>query len=228
MPKDHPWASTKPSKRALEFAFYTGDLTISRRDGMLKTYDLTDRHFGWERPPRAATETQVLDYLLDRALRAQGVVSLDSICHLDAPRKPAMAARIRGPPPRPGRDRRRPRLLDHPRHRRKPPRPGRHRAGPHPLALRPADHPAQAPRQIFGYDHLFEAYVPAARRRLGYFALPVLVGDRIVAAIDLKTDRTARELLVQNWHWTEGDPGPQTRAAIDEALHRFEAFQLAP
>jgi uncharacterized protein YcaQ len=228
VPKDHPWASTKPSKRALEFAFYAGDLTISRRDGMLKTYDLTDRHFGWERPPRAATEAQVLDYLLDRALRAQAIVSLDSICHLDAPRKPAMAARLKA--------------------RRLVPveidgspgfwtdrataasRPGPPDAAPVHI-LSPFD-PLIIQRkrlsQFFGYDHLFEAYVPAARRRLGYFALPVLVGDRILAAIDLKTDRTARKLLVQNWHWTEGDPGPQTRAAIDEALHRFEAFQLAP
>ena len=53
--KDHPWASRKPSKRALQLAFYTGVLTISGAGGMLKTYELTDRHFGWDGgrgPPR--------------------------------------------------------------------------------------------------------------------------------------------------------------------------------
>ena len=35
----------------------------------------------------------------------------------------------------------------------------------------------------------------------GYFALPVLVGDDIVAALDLKTDRKSRKLLVQKWNW---------------------------
>ena len=45
--KDHPWASRKPSKRALQLAFYVGDLTISARAGMVKTYELTERHFGW-------------------------------------------------------------------------------------------------------------------------------------------------------------------------------------
>ena len=50
---------------------------------------------------------------------------------------------------------------------------------------------------FFGYDHLFEAYIPAAKRQLGYFALPVLMGDRIVAALDLKTDRIAGKLLIQ-------------------------------
>src|SRR5207253_1380652 len=38
--KDHAWASRKPSKRALQFAFYRGLLTVSQRVGMLKTYEL--------------------------------------------------------------------------------------------------------------------------------------------------------------------------------------------
>jgi uncharacterized protein YcaQ len=92
--KHHPWASRKPSKRALQHAFFGGILTISARDGMVKSHELADRHFGWPRRPRAATERQTLDYLLDRALRAQGVVSLDSICYMDAPRKKPMATLI--------------------------------------------------------------------------------------------------------------------------------------
>jgi len=88
--KEHLWASRKPSKRALQLAFYTGVVTISERNGMLKTYELMERHFGWDKPPRSASTAEVSNYLLDRALRAQGVVSLDSICHLDAPRKTAI------------------------------------------------------------------------------------------------------------------------------------------
>src|SRR6201992_670601 len=89
--KIHPWASRKPSKRALQLAFYEGRLTISERNGMLKTYELMARHFGWEQPPnhppKPASAREIIHYLLDRALRAQGIVSLDSICHLDAPSK---------------------------------------------------------------------------------------------------------------------------------------------
>src|ERR1700676_544521 len=88
--KEHLWASRKPSKRALQLAFYTGVLTISERNGMLKTYDLMARHLGWDRPPKPASASEATAYLLDRALRAQGVVSLDSICHLDAPSKPSI------------------------------------------------------------------------------------------------------------------------------------------
>src|ERR1700761_3196313 len=88
--KEHLWASRKPSKRALQLAFSTGVVTISERNGMLKTYELMERHFGWEKPPKPASAREVFGYLLDRALRAQGLVSLDSICHLDAPSKAAV------------------------------------------------------------------------------------------------------------------------------------------
>src|ERR1700688_1128691 len=67
--KLHPWASRKPSKRALQLAFYEGQLTISERNGMLKTYELMGRHFGWDtppnQPPKPASRRDVLIYLLD-------------------------------------------------------------------------------------------------------------------------------------------------------------------
>src|SRR6202795_3044058 len=97
--KEHLWASRKPSKRALQLLFYQGRLTISERNGMLKTYQLMTRHFGWDKAPNPTSLAETTAYLLDRALRAQGVVSLDSICHLDAPSKAAtrrlIQARVR-------------------------------------------------------------------------------------------------------------------------------------
>lgn len=227
--KTHLWASRKPSKRVLQLMFYQGHVAISARSGMLKTYDLMERHFGWERAPKPATEKQVTAYLLDRALKSQGVVSLDSICHLNAKAKPAVRELIEA------RVKRRqlvPVLLE-----------GAENV-PHwaePAALDAAHEPntrvhilspfdpliIQRKRLnlFFGYDHIFEAYVPAAKRRYGYFALPVLVGDRVVAAADLKTDRAAGKLLVQKWSWIE-EVGTEDKARIDEELTRFEQFQL--
>ena len=65
----------------------------------------------------------------------------------------------------------------------------------------------------------------------GYFALPVLVGDDIVAALDLKTDRQGKKLLMQKWTWV-GKGAARRRAQglkrrIEEELDRFERFQLA-
>lgn len=231
--KDHPWASRKPSKRALQLAFYAGAVTVSERIGMLKKYELIERHFGWRERPRAAPERQVLDYLLDRALRAQGVVSLDSICHLDAPRKPAIRRLIES---RVRRGELVAVALE-----------GAEKAGHWAMPAALDDHPRSTEDVVhilspfdplviqrkrlqlfFGYEHRFEAYLPREERLFGYFALPVLVGDRIAAAIDLKTDREKRALLIRKWTWIGRGPHGSDKARIDEALHRFERFQLAP
>jgi hypothetical protein len=227
--KDHAWASRKPSKRVLELAFYKGLVTISQRVGMLKTYELMTRHFGWERLPRAATERETLNYLLDRALQAQGIVSVESICHLDPPRKPAM------------------RRLVESRVRRKELIPVQLGAGellhwvrtdtldaiPDPAQeqvhiLNPFD-PLIIQRKrfrlFFDYEYRFEAYVPKHKRVFGYFVCPVLIGDRVVAALDLKTDRVQQKLLVQSWNWI-GRASRAHKPLVEDALHRFEQFQL--
>ena len=82
-------------------------------------------------------------------------------------------------------------------------------------------------RAFFDYEHRFEAYVPKEKRLFGYFALPVLVGDAIVAAIDLKTDRTNGKLRMQKWSWVGKHPRKGVKARIEEELHRFERFQVA-
>jgi uncharacterized protein len=230
--KEHLWASRKPSKRALQLAFYTGVLTISERNGMLKTYQLTQRHFGWDKPPKSASAKEVSNYLLDRALRAQGLVSLDSICHLDAPNKPAVRRLIEG---RVRRNELKPVALEGA---------GKQEHWARPDVLETLDDGASQMVHIlspfdpliiqrkrselfFGYGHRFEAYLPQQNRVFGYFALPVLIGDDIVAAIDLKTDRKRRELLMQKWNWIGKRPRRDFKRRIEEELHRFERFQLA-
>ena len=51
------------------------------------------------------------------------------------------------------------------------------------------------------------------------------MGDKIVAVLDLKTDRAAQKLLIQAWHWV-GKGSKARRAAIEGELDRFERFQL--
>ena len=236
--KEHLWQSRKPSKRALQLAFYTGEVTISERTGMLKTYELMTRHFGWDRPPKPASSAETIAYLLDRALRSQGLVSLDSICHLDAPSKAAVRrlieARVRRAELLPialegaGKQEHwaRPEVLE-------PKAPTGEDGSGLVHILSPFD-PLVIQRKrtelFFGYGHRFEAYVPKEKRVFGYFALPVLVGDEIVAALDLKTDRQNRKLLMQKWNWVgkgAARGGAKVyKRRIEEALDRFERFQL--
>ena len=53
-----------------------------------------------------------------------------------------------------------------------------------------------------------------------------LLGDEIVAALDLKTDRAAGKLLIRAWHWVGTGHAPAHKQQIVEALERFERFQL--
>jgi uncharacterized protein YcaQ len=81
-------------------------------------------------------------------------------------------------------------------------------------------------RLFFDYGHVFEAYVPKEKRLLGYFALPVLVGDEIVAAIDLKADREKQVLLVQQWTWVGRGSAQSHKPLVETELHRFGRFQF--
>jgi uncharacterized protein YcaQ len=229
--KDHAWGSRKPSKRALEAAFYKGLVTISQRAGMLKTYELLTRHFGFDRLPRGASESEILNYKLDRALTAQGIVSVDSICHLEsAARKASMRRLVER------RVREKTLIPVHVEGAHRPHwvRPEWEGALPDPSQeqvhiLSPFD-PLIIQRKrlqlFFDYEHRFEAYVPKAKRVFGYFVCPVLIGDEIVAGLDLKTDRARGKLLVQKWNWVGRKGSKERRRQLEAALDRFEKFQL--
>ena len=84
-------------------------------------------------------------------------------------------------------------------------------------------------RAFFDFEYLWEVYKPAARRRWGYYTLPVLYGDRLVARLDPQVDRAAATLRILGF-WPESGLAPDNAAfgaALARGLAAFAAFHDA-
>ncbi|MEZ4518618.1 MAG: crosslink repair DNA glycosylase YcaQ family protein [Chloroflexota bacterium] len=73
-------------------------------------------------------------------------------------------------------------------------------------------------KKIFGFDYVWEVYKPEDKRQYGYYTLPVLWGDQLVARFDSKLDRTTNTFVILGF-WLE-DESLATNEAFAEALGR--------
>ncbi|MCW2849373.1 MAG: hypothetical protein JWR90_3347 [Marmoricola sp.] len=71
--------------------------------------------------------------------------------------------------------------------------------------------------ELFEYDHILEMYKPAAKRRWGYYALPILYGDRLVGKLDARADRDPGLLRVFAVH-RDVEFSKAMRVAVDREI----------
>ena len=77
-------------------------------------------------------------------------------------------------------------------------------------------------KKLFDFDYKWEVYVPAHKRRLGYYTLPILYGDDLVARLDPRLDRKTMTLRVLGFWLEEDAPKDETFAsALANGLGRF-------
>ncbi|WP_375392615.1 winged helix-turn-helix domain-containing protein [uncultured Sphingomonas sp.] len=220
------WWGWRDAKRTLEWLFWAGHLTTAtRRGGFERVYDLPERVLPpavLALPTPAPAEAQRA--LVERSARALGIATdaelRDYFRLRPAEGDPAIAALAAAgvllPVAVPGyaarawlhRDARRPRRV-------------------HAAALLAPFDPLVWERtraeRLFGFRYRLEIYTPAAKRVHGYYVLPFLLGDRLVARADLKADRQGARLLVHAVH-LEADAPVETMPALEAELDRMAGW----
>ncbi len=79
-------------------------------------------------------------------------------------------------------------------------------------------------RDFFDFDYQVECFVPYAKRKYGYFSLPVLIGDTFVARMDSKADRKQRTLIIHNLHFEQVKLTKSMVVKVCDAIKAFAKF----
>jgi uncharacterized protein YcaQ len=235
------WWGWKPAKAALEYLFWRGDLTVAARRSFQKVYDLTERCF----PDLHAEEPPPVEEYVDRVCAAAlrqlgqgtarevgayfGGVSRDEAtawCARAAEEGRIVPARIGG--------------VDGTMRQGFAMRDWRRRLARAEAALAaekrrarmrllapfdPVLRDRERARRLFGFDYRFEAFTPAAKRRYGYYVLPILRGEDLVGRCDLKLHRKQGVLEVKGLWWEEGrGTTKREHGMFSAAIERLAAF----
>jgi len=221
-----PWWGYGKGKIALEWLFHTGRIGCSHRNHFTRYYDLAERIFPSELlngPMPSLDDTH--RELLIRAAKSHGVGTAKDL---------ADYYRISVPAARPLlADLAEEGVLE----------PVRVEGWNQPAYLHPE---ARLPRHIearalltpfdpvvwersraerlFGFRYRIEIYVPAAQRQYGYYVYPFLLGDSLVARVDLKADRERRRLMVKGAYVEEGQDRRRVVTALSEELRDMAAW----
>ena len=213
-PRKSGWWEWSDGKRALEWLFWAGLISVKTRRGFERIYDVTERAIPAEvlalpTPSEADAQRELvrrsaeamgvasiadltdyfrIHYQADAKLRARELVEEGVLEAVSVPgwRGPAFLYRDAKLP--------------------------RRAAGA--ALLSPFDNmiwSRERTERVFGIRYRIGLYTPAAQREYGYYVYPFLLGDRLAAQVDLKADRQAGALLVQAAHLESG-------ASEDEVL----------
>lgn len=226
-----PWWDWSAVKRALEYLWFTGDVAIAGRRGFERVYGLSEHVLPPHVLGRALPKDEAMRRLVTKAARAYGVATLADLDDYWRLREQRTVARVvreledegvlvpvrvegweRGGRPIPAwlhRDAVVPRAVDVQ------------------ALLTPFDPVVwfrDRAERLFDFAYRIEIYTPAARRRFGYYSLPVLLGDDVVGRVDLKADRAGSVLRVQSAWWEEGRPAGAP-ASVAALLRRAAEWQ---
>jgi uncharacterized protein len=199
------WWSWRPTKVALERLFLQGDLMVSSRSGMQKTYDLTENVLPNSIDTTLPTDLEFAEYLVKTYLQAYGFTTLKQITHLktgelirknvDKVLKTMLQEgtiqqiNIENMPSVFVRNSLYEKSLT--------------KITSSIRLLSPFDNSIihrNRVKQFFGFDYKIECYTPKEKRQFGYFCLPIIFGDTFIGRVDCKAHRKEKEFELIHLH----------------------------
>ena len=216
-----------PTKVAVEYLIWTGELACVRRRNWNRVFDLPERVIPDHLRHGGGDEQAGLASLVGKAGRALGVATVDDLADYLRIKPDQVLATVEDTP-----------LLPTKVESWKQP------AWSHPdavAALESPDPPVtrfvgpfdnliwyrRRLRRLFAFDHVLEAYKPAAKRRYGYFAMPLLHGTRFAGRADLKVDGEVLRVLSMSVDHGHDVPAACLDDAFDALLRNPGTKRLA-
>ncbi len=203
------WWDWKPAKDALEFLFHSGELMVHARRNFQKVYDLTERVLPNKIDTSYPSDEEISLHLIEKAINSNGLVTLKEITYLRHynPKvmkevlndliedKKIISLKVKGLNETYYSSCKMLNKLKSP-------------VKPTGLnILSPFDNLVIQRKRLsdlFGFDYVIECYLPAPKRKYGYFCLPVLYKDKFIARVDAKADRKSGEFRVINTFLEDG------------------------
>ncbi len=230
------WWQWHPSKTALEFLWRTGELSVSRREGFQKVYDLSARVIPKQvRQKAGQSKDGFIDWACNNALDRLAFATAGELAaywgsvnaaeakswcagNLGEDLIEVLVESADGSPAKPAFAR--PELLAETGNAAMPP--GRLRV------LSPFDplvRDRKRLRRLFNFDYRIEIFVPEARRKYGYYVFPILEKDRMIGRIDMKARRDVETLHVTGlWHEPKVKPTRARSEGLIAELNRHAKF----
>jgi uncharacterized protein YcaQ len=225
------WTSGRNISSMLDYLWMSGQIMVAGRQGIQKVWDLAERMLPDWTPRDRLTEREVVRRAAQRSLRALGVATPRQIqYHFTRGRYPdlknVLAELVQGQRIREVE------IRD---------LPGEWYVhtddcslitdlqsdwSPRTTLLSPFDNlicDRKRTQQLFDFDYTVEIYVPEAKRKYGYYVLPILHGDRLIGRIDPEMDREHGRLMV-NAVYAEADAPKAAGRAVAGAIEDLAAF----
>lgn len=201
------WWNFGPARRSIEQLFMQGDLMIVQRNGMEKVFDLAERCLANDIDLSTPTLQEYAHYLFTTTLRAHGVFTWKQLIHLrlgkeirDAMRNVILEHIDAGLITQQNN------LQGHVYYVDTLQLEQLKKGSKQSFGLKilsPFDNliiHRERLKSLFNFDYKIECYVPASKRIYGYFSLPILYGDQLVAGMDCKAHRQEQKLKVLSFH----------------------------